>query len=202
MLMQTILALVAVTALAAPVAGAQDATGLTYRVAGTIAIDKQHAVALIESSAGTQQLYSLGDKIDGWEIVAIDPEEVIFARAGQFVRLQLEGKLASFTAQEQAELSEFSVITGSASLDFDIAFEALRKLESKPVRDDSGPTYADVNRALGLTDATRIREIDGELAASPMAVVQLSLVALAADNPFRLTVSENRSDEIYLMPSE
>lgn len=202
MLTRKILAVVAVTALAVPVAWAQDATDLTYRVAGTIAIDEQRAVALIESSAGTQQLYSLGDKIDDWEIVAIDPDEVTFGRDGQFVRLQLEGKLAPLTAQERAELSEFSVTSGSASLDFDRAFEALGKLESKPLRDDSGPTYADINSALGLAAATRIYEIDGELAESPMAVVQLSMVALAAENPFRLTVGENRSDEIYLLPSE
>ncbi len=64
----------AVAVLAVTVAGAQDASGLTYRIVGTIAIDKQRGVALIESSAGTQQLYGLGDRIDGWEIVGIDPQ--------------------------------------------------------------------------------------------------------------------------------
>ena len=188
--------------LAIAIAGAQDATGLTYRIAGTIAIDEQHAVALIESSTGAQQLYSLGDHIDGWEIVGIDPQEVTFGRAGQIVRLPLMGTLAPLTVRERADLNEFSVTTGSASLDFGRAFEELRQLESKPVRNDSGLTYADINSALGLTAATRIREIDGEPAASPMAVVQLSMVALASNNPFRLTVSDNNSDEIYLLPSE
>jgi len=197
-----LLALVAVTALAEPAAGAEDVTGLGYRVAGTIVIDEQRAVAQIESSAGEQQLYSLGDNIDGWEIVDIDPDKVTLTRSGQVVQLRLEGKPVLLGSQAPAESSEFAIVTGSSSLDFDSAFVALQKLESKPATGDSGPDYADVNRALGLAATTRIREIDGEPVASPMAVVQLSMVALASNNPFRLTVSDNNSDEIYLLPSE
>jgi hypothetical protein len=159
-------------------------------------------VALIESSAGTQQLYGLGDNIDGWEIVDIDPDKVTLTRSGQVVQLRLEGKPVLLGSQAPAESSEFAIVTGSSSLDFDNAFVALQKLESKPATGDSGPAYADINRALGLAAATRIREIDGEPVASPMAVVQLSMVALASNNPFRLTVGDNNSDEIYLLPSE
>jgi len=194
--------MVAVAVFTAAVAKAQDTTDLTYRVAGTITIDEQRAVALIESNAGAQQLYGLGDKIDAWEIVGIDQETVTLSRSGQVVQLPLEGKLVPLEARALAETGEFAIITGSTSLDFDRAFEALRKLESRPATGDSGPTYADINRALGLTATTRIREIDGERAASPMAVVQLSMVALASSNPFRLTLSENHADEIYLIPSE
>ena len=62
-------------------------------------------------------------------------------------------------------------------------------------------SYADINNVLGLSAVTRIREIDGEAVASPFAVLQLTMVALAAERPFRLTLSESDLDELYLTPS-
>ena len=84
-----VLAALALAVLSAWVAEAQDSPGLAYRVAGTIAIDEQRAVALIESSAGKQQIYRLGDYIDGWEIIGIDPQEVTYGRAGELIRLPI-----------------------------------------------------------------------------------------------------------------
>ena len=64
-------------------------------------IDEERAIALIESSAGTQQSYQVGDYIDDWEIVGIDLLEVTFSRGEPIARLPLEGKLARLAVQAQ-----------------------------------------------------------------------------------------------------
>jgi len=193
-------AALAVAIWTATAASAQD--GNAYRVAGTIAIDEQRAVALIESSAGTQQIYRLGDYVDDWEVIGIDLEAVTLGRTGQVVRLPLEGKLVPLAEQAEDVPDPGPFRATSRNINFDTAFARLEKLELHPNSTDNPLTYADINNAVGLTTATVIREIDGESADSPIAVVHLSIVALANDRAFRLTVSENHFDEIYLVPTE
>jgi hypothetical protein len=189
----------AVGVLTATATIAQDTA---YRVAGIIAIDEQRAVALIESSAGSQKIYRPGDYIDDWEVIGIGLDAVTLGRTGQIVRLSLEGKMAPLAEQVEDTPDPGPIRAGSSSLNFDRAFQKLQVLELKPGPGEQPLTYADVNKALGLSAATLIREIDGEMADSPMAVVQLSIAALATENAFRLTVSENQLTEIYLVPIE
>jgi len=125
-------AALAVAVLMATAATAQDGTGITYRVAGTIAIDEQRAVALIESSAGTQQIYRLGDYIDDWEVVGIDLEAVTLGRTGQVVRLPLEGKMVALAEQAEDVPETGSMTVVSTPLDFDRAFARLEELERHP----------------------------------------------------------------------
>ena len=196
--MHSLCAALAVAVLTATAATAQD--GTAYRVAGTIAIGEQRAVALIESSAGTQQIYRLGDYIDDWEVIGIELEAVTLGRTGQVARLPLEGKLVVLAEQAEDLPDPGPIRATSSSLDFDRAFARLEELALRPDTTDTPLTYAAIGKALGLTAATIIREIDGEPADTPMAVVHLAIVALANEVPFRLTVSENRADEIYVIP--
>lgn len=172
----------------------------SYRVAGTIKIDETRAVAMIESSAGTQQLYRLGDHIDDWEIVGIDLEGVAVRRNGQFARLPLEGKLAPLAAQVRDVPETLATTVANTSLDFKRALQDLQTLELKRNTKDDPLTYADVNKALGLAAATRIHQIDGENADTPTAVMQLSMPALAREGAMRLNVTDNSVDVIYLLP--
>ena len=182
------------------VAAAQESGELAYRVAGTMVTGDTPATAIIESSAGTQQSYRLGDHIDDWEISAIDSREVTLSRAGESVRLPLQGELSVLAGQVQDAPEPYEIRTTSGQIDFDQAFDRMKALESRQDSENSRLDYAEVNEVLGLPAATRIREIDGEAVASPMAIVQSAMVALAAENPFRLTLGEN--DEMYLLPSE
>lgn len=192
--------MLAVVVSTATVTLAQDATVSSYRVAGTIKIDETRAVAMIESSAGTQQLYRLGDHIDDWEIVGIDLEGVAVRRNGQFARLPLEGKLAPLAAQVRDVPETLATTVANTSLDFKRALQDLQTLELKRNTKDDPLTYADVNKALGLAAATRIHQIDGENADTPTAVMQLSMPALAREGAMRLNVTDNSVDVIYLLP--
>ena len=123
-------------------------------------------------------------------------------RTGQVVRLPLEGKLVPLAEQAEDVPDSGQFRATSKTINFDSTFARLEELELRPDTTDNPLTYADINKALGLTAATVIREIDGEPADSPMAVVHLSIIALADENAFRLTISENHFDELYLVPTE
>ena len=78
----TIVATGAAAALCAgPTAFGESET--TYRLAGTMAIDADRTVALIESSTGAQDLCRVGEVLDDWEVSVIDADAVTLVKGGQ-----------------------------------------------------------------------------------------------------------------------
>ncbi len=191
--------LVFVSLALASTAWAQDSVAPAYRVAGTITLSDDKAITLIESSAGTQHVYRLGEYIDDWQVIDINSDGVALANAGQRLWLPLKGKL---TALGNGVSDSVGIKASSEAINFGKAFTKLQALESKPKMGNARLSYADINNVLGLSAVTRIREIDGEAVASPFAVLQLTMVALATERPFRLSLSESKWDELYLTPSE
>ena len=171
-----------------------------YRLAGTMAIDADRTFAVIETSAGTQALYRVGDTIADWTVDAIDDRQVVLGRNGETVALQLEG--SPVTLEELAAAAEppVELVTTTASLNFGRAYVQLQALEER--RGAGEVSYSAVNRVLGLGESERIAEIDGQPVPTPMAMLSMSKVALAAEMPFRLVMSEGRADEMYLLPVE